>query len=212
MKSKKTFFTLLCLLIFIEISFNSCGKNELEEYINKEYSVIIEGNKVNVINNTLSFKDQNSFEKTLQTIKLKLNENNENLNSNLSAFQATNKYNQYQDFKSLYDLFNEALHNADSYYQRENGYEEFKEKYKTLYYPEYKDDYSVYLPVSDNDLAKLLNHNGDVLIKGKLFNMKNINSYSQLQELGIAMYNLPNKTRARITPIPDGPIQIPSII
>lgn len=70
-------------------------------------------------------------------------------------------------FYSLYDYFTDAMNEAESYYDRPGGYEEFKAKYAMLYFPEEGDDYSAYLPVKDQKIAKLLNANGEVSINGK---------------------------------------------
>jgi hypothetical protein len=88
-------------------------------------------------------------------------------------------------FISLYDDFIVAMEEAESYYDREGGYEEFKEKHSTLFFPETEDDYSAYLPTSDKDIAKLLNVNGEIIIGGEVVNMLDITSYEQLKELGI---------------------------
>lgn len=89
-------------------------------------------------------------------------------------------------FYSLYDYFTDAMNEAESYYDRPGGYEEFKTKYSMLYFPEEGDDYSAYLPVKDERIAKLLNANGEVSINGKVLNLNDITSYQQLLELGIA--------------------------
>lgn len=89
-------------------------------------------------------------------------------------------------FYSLYDYFIDAMNEAESYYDRPGGYEEFKAKYSMLYFPEEGNDYSAYLPVKDKNIAKLLNANGEVSINGKTINLKDINSYKQLMDLGIA--------------------------
>lgn len=88
-------------------------------------------------------------------------------------------------FNSIYDDFVRAMKEAESYYDTEEGYKQFKEKYSNLYFPEYNDDYSAYLPVSDKNIAKLLNSNGDVMIEGKVVNLIDIKSYNQLVELGL---------------------------
>lgn len=89
-------------------------------------------------------------------------------------------------FHSLYDDFVNAMDEAESYYDRPGGYQEFKEKYSMLYFPEEGDDYSAYLPVSNKNIAKLLNSKGEVMIDGKVVNLKDINSYQQLIDLGEA--------------------------
>lgn len=89
-------------------------------------------------------------------------------------------------FYSLYDLFVQAMNEAEQYYEQgEEGYMAFKEKYSTLYFPEIGDDYSAYLPISDPDLAKIADINGNVLIGDKLVSLIDITSYEQLQEKGL---------------------------
>lgn len=72
-----------------------------------------------------------------------------------------------ENFISLYDEFEQAKAEADEYYQRNGGYEEFKVKFPNLFYPEYGEDYAAFLPVSDEAVAKLLNQQGKVIIGGR---------------------------------------------
>lgn len=102
-----------------------------------------------------------------------------------SSIGSSTELLQLNGFNSLYDTYVDAMVNAESYYDREGGYEEFKEKYSSLYFPEFEDDFSVYLPVSDPMLAHLLNNNGEVIIAGKTVDMRDVFSYAQLKELGI---------------------------
>lgn len=201
MKKKSLIITIGIVLASISL-FNSCSNDDLDA--SKESFVLIENEKVNIINNTLSFQDQFTFESVLKKMKLR----NSNINNgftlpNINPY-TDEKVNQIDGFFSLYDSFNEALGKADNYYQNEDDYNKFKELYANLYFPEYKEDYSVYLPVDDEDLAKLLNLNGDVYINGKLINMKNIDNYERLQELGIAMYQsnvvIPKRSKIREYP------------
>ncbi|WP_080905127.1 DUF4848 domain-containing protein [Parabacteroides sp. Marseille-P3160] len=89
-------------------------------------------------------------------------------------------------FHSIYDDFVNAMNEAEEYYDSPGGYEEFKKKYSMLYFPEEGDDYSAYLPVSNKNIAKLLNSKGEVIINGKVVNLTDIHSYKQLIDLGIA--------------------------
>ena len=131
---------------------------------NNEEDVLPAVKDIEVINNgtLLKFKDQATFDNYLSQ---------ENIN--------------IAGFTSMYDNFNQAMKEAESYYDREGGYEEFKAKYSTLYFPEEGDDYSAYLPVSNENVAKLLNKDGDVMIGDKVVNMKDVNSYQQLKVLGL---------------------------
>ncbi|MDR2773562.1 MAG: hypothetical protein LBC19_02260, partial [Tannerella sp.] len=111
-----------------------------------------------------------------------------------SRFPKSNIISKY-GFYSLYDDFIAAMEEAESYYDREGGYEEFKEKHPSLFFPETEDDYSAYLPVSDKEIAKLLNAKGEVTIAGKVVNLINVTSYNQLKELSV----IPNDDTQWIT-------------
>jgi len=84
---------------------------------------------------------------------------------------------------------------ADNYYDTKEHYEEFKVKYASLYFPEYGDDYSAYLPVSNLKLAHLANKNGFIKINGELINCKDISSYAQLDSLGLTPPNDKQKSK-----------------
>lgn len=93
-------------------------------------------------------------------------------------------------FTSLYDTYIEAMADAAYLDESREAYLSFKEKYeKALFFSSYKDDYGIYLPVSDVTVAMLLDANGNVRIGDETRNMKDIQNYSQLQELGLTMYN-----------------------
>ena len=90
-------------------------------------------------------------------------------------------------FASLFDEYDQAMEEADYFYQRDGGYEEFKQKFPNLYYPEKDDDYSAYLPISDEAIAKLINPQGKVIINGVERDMRDVFSYEKLKELGLAI-------------------------
>lgn len=108
-------------------------------------------------------------------------------NSNDDIIPAHDITLQDKDFCSLYDYYVEAMNEAESYYDRPGGYEEFKEKYSMLYFPEQGDDYSAYLPVSNKNIAKLLNSEGEVIINGNTVNLLDISSYEKLEKTGLTM-------------------------
>lgn len=124
-------------------------------------------------NRVLTFEDESSFQKAIERIR-----NGESL------FAVTRST---ETFKSLYDEFYQAMTEADDYYLREGGYEEFKEKFPDLFYPEHGEDYSAFLPVSDEAIAKLLNPAGKVIISGKERDFRDIWTYEKLQELGLGI-------------------------
>lgn len=91
-----------------------------------------------------------------------------------------NKYG----FKSLYDEFSNAMNEAENYCDTEDGYKQFKEKYSSLFFAEQPEDYSAYLPVSNKTVAKFLNAKGEVEIAGEIKDLRDIESYQQLTDLG----------------------------
>ena len=107
---------------------------------------------------------------------------------------------------SLLDYYVEAINEAESYYDREGGYEEFKSKYSLLYFPEYENDYSAFLPVSSRNTAALLDLNGEVFIGSEKQNMIDINSPQQLIELGLLKEENRVSTRARANGFAGNPL------
>ncbi len=90
-------------------------------------------------------------------------------------------------FRSLEDVYTDALMEAESYYERVGGYEEFKEKYSCLYFPEEEGDYSAFRPVSNIVVARLVNPEGYVVIGNKIVNKRDIFTYGQLKKMGLTM-------------------------
>lgn len=165
------------------------------EGVNKEF---IENADLNISiekhNNVLAFNSNEEFQKVISKLS-STSDNKETVtkSSSISNDEVYSNTIQTSDitlkengFYSLYDYFIDAMNEAESYYDKPGGYEEFKAKYSMLYFPEEGDDYSAYLPVKDKSIAKLLNANGEVSINGKTINLKDISSYKQLVDLGIA--------------------------
>lgn len=191
---KQTFFNFIVLIAALSIM-TSCNSESLNDFTSipdsRGSSVEILGTIVDIEDNKLSFKDENE----LQSLLSKITDNNiQSTRQSVDFMYLINSKNSFKSegFISLYDVYEEALSVAESYYEREGGYEEFKEKYSCLYFPEYKNDYSAYLPVNDKDLAKLLTPNGELIIGGRLTNLNNIDAYEQLQELGWGIPDIDN--------------------
>lgn len=88
-------------------------------------------------------------------------------------------------FISLYDEYERAWDLSDEYYESEEKYQEFKKMFPGLYFPEYKDDYSFFLPVRNEAVAKLLNNKGYVKIGNKVVDITDIKTPEDLLELGL---------------------------
>lgn len=167
------FFYLLAITISI-ISFASCNKKESLKSSNTETSkneaFFPQSNAI------LSFTNEEEFNNAIKSIK-----------NGDSMFGVITRSTSLEGFISLYDEFEQAMIEADDYYQREGGYEEFKAKFPDLYYPEYKGDYAAFLPVSDEAIAKLINQKGKVIISGEEIDLRDVWSYEKIMELGLDM-------------------------
>jgi len=186
MKSKKCFFiSALAVGLFSVFVITGCSSDESEiKQAKVDGFVDVLGAKVELKNNTLTLSSEGELQDLVS--KLKTYQSVSTRQSVDEVF--TNKGNEtfsIDGFTSIYDVFVDAMMNAESYYDREGGYEEFKEKYSTLYFPETEDDISAYLPVSDPYLAKFLNKDGEIIIDGETINMKDISSYEQLKDLNL---------------------------
>ncbi|NMB06489.1 MAG: hypothetical protein GX976_08965 [Bacteroidales bacterium] len=163
----------------------SCSSDEsIVEQVGSVTHVEVMGISVELKNNTLALNNESELQNLVSKLKAP-----QSVSTSVSTRQSSedvfNNEVSIDGFKSLYDIFVDAMKNAESYYDREGGYEEFKEKYASLYFPEYGDDYSAYLPVSDPALSKFLNSDGEIIIDGETVNMKDISTYEQLRELGL---------------------------
>ena len=167
---------IICIgaLAFLTVASQSCNKMESDST-----PIINEGEKVETFtqsNAILSFESENDFLAAVQAVR---RGNNDVLAETRSASP--------EHFISLYEEFVQAMSEADYYYQREGGYEEFKERFPNLYYPEYAEDYAAFLPVSDEIVAQFINQDGKVIIAGKEKDLRDVWTYEKIQELGLAM-------------------------
>lgn len=162
----------LALSVIMAIAMVMVSCNKMDNVAKDE----IEDPATSSNNSILSFDSEKDFLAAVQSVRLG------NIVSGVST-----KSTGIEDFRSLYDEFTQAMEEADEYYQREGGYEEFKAKFPDLYYPEYGEDYAAFLPVSDEAIAKLLNTDGLVKIAGKDIDYRDVWTYEKIRELGLAM-------------------------
>lgn len=175
------------LILFVSLfSLFSCTSDDLlNNQVELQSKNVISIGNVSILQerNILSFNSMDEFRETVK----KLGESRDLILGNYNQIITENENLKIVGFHSILDDYIAALSEADNYYDSEEHYKEFKDKYSNLYFPEYGDDYSVYLPVSDKNVAKLLNSNGEIEIAGTILNMKDITSYEQLVELGETM-------------------------
>lgn len=174
----------LSLSSFILLSLASCSHDNEPGICNETdlpQVITIAGKQIEKIDGTLSFDTENDLKE---------------IADNLLHFTPTKSvdgaldvdYSQITKLKdagfvSLYDVFSNAMNDVDSYYSRPGGYEEFKIKYNTLFFPEVGDDISPYMPISDEKLAMLADENGNVMIGNKIVSMIDITTYQHLVDL-----------------------------
>lgn len=170
MKTKFLYFpAVIATLIIVSCNKIDSGLNS-ESEVEEKSAVFPQSNAI------LSFADEDAFFAEVENLR-------QGGDGNATKARVTS----VENFISLYEEFSQAMAEADYYYQREGGYEEFKAKFPHLYYPECEGDYSAFLPVGDESIAKLINQDGKVLIAGKEVDYRDVWSYEKVRELGLGM-------------------------
>lgn len=189
MKRKLVKFISVVFVCTLVACTNEESLKDLEVKDQSESSVNLCGVNVETKNGTLVFET----EEQMKELSLQLSgvSTPAYLMKSVSSFTNMTQINALREagFRSMYDVFVEAMNEAENYYDREGGYEEFKEKYSSLYFPEEGDDYSAYLPISDKELAKIADENGNVIIGDNIVSLKDITSYKELEDLGMTPPN-----------------------
>lgn len=190
----KKLFIYLFAITALMATFVACERNELLDAVksDNQETETVKQNELSI----LTFNSEDDFYSTVENIR-KMGYSNVKTRSTL------------QNFKSIYDEYDEAMSVADDYYTREGGYEEFKQQFPNLYYPEHGEDYAAFLPVSDEAIAKLLNKEGKVIIDGVERDFKDVSTYEKLEELGLAMPSQTESSSTRFTGL--SPVIDPSI-
>lgn len=122
-----------------------------------------------------------------------------NVVNTLAAFKSDNERldwmkQHYADFYSLQNAYYDAMDAAGELGETEDEYNAFKEQFSMLYFPMEREYAGFYIPMQDLNKAFLVNASGNVKIAGDIVNMKDINNYETLMELGRAYYTLPQVT------------------
>lgn len=180
---------LFSVVLLFSLVFMSCSKDIDTDITPKENpkSLNLFGEQVEVKDGLLKFENNASFKKVL----------NELVNAQVIMTKAANDgivinadYTlSDKDFHSIYDDYIASADEAELYYDKWEDYYEYKAKYSNLFFPEYGDDYSAYLPISDRNLAKLANSEGYIMVGSELVDCKDISSYEDLEKFGLAMPN-----------------------
>lgn len=123
----------------------------------------------------IKFKDNSAYNRVLADLELMPHEEREKWMNNL------------EDFSSMYKTYEEAMAEAEEYCDRAGGYEEFKEKYPSLYFPENNEDFGAYVPYENELLAICANENGRLIVGEEIIDLEKIDNYEQLIASGRGM-------------------------
>lgn len=180
---------ILSALFLSALTFMSCSNTEDDVLQNDSNPKTLDlfGTLVEQHDGMLKFSDELSFEQTVKNVALA-----QIGLKKLEGFGFIPKIEytlKDKGFHSMYDDFVEAIDESGLYYDRWEDYAEYKIKYPNLYFPEFGDDYSAYLPISNPDVAKLANSEGNIMIGDKIVSCKNISSYEELEQLGLTPPN-----------------------
>lgn len=123
----------------------------------------------------LQFRSQETFEETINTL------------DTMTLAERTEWTEKISNFNSIAQIYDQAMAEAESYYDRPGGYEEFKAKYNMLYFPEEGEDYGAYIPYKNDIEVYCANENGRLMIGEDVINIDPLTTYEELIEAGRAM-------------------------
>lgn len=177
MKKKMNYVIMTFMLMF---AMASCSQTE-DAILNMEKkSVEVSLTRSSTTSSILSFADQADFDETVAVLK--------SISSSDEKLKWVNK--KYPNFISIQEEYGNALAEADSLDGSEASFLSFIDKYDTLYFPLEGEDAGFYIPMTNLEAAFLVNRNCEVRIGSETRCLKDIDSYSQLFELGRTYYNV----------------------
>ena len=171
-----------CVMACILASCNNEDATSVLEQQESLKTINLSGKEIKNVNGTLSFESEGDLKEIAENLISFVP--TKSMDGALTVNYAQVEELRENGFTSLYDVFVNAINDVDSYYSRIGGYEEFKTKYSSLFFPEVGDDISPYLPISDKQLAMLADTKGEVLIANQKVSLKDITTYEQLVDLG----------------------------
>jgi hypothetical protein len=173
-------FSFLALFIIL---FFSCSSDDV--FLEKQ-EVIPDIEVVKVKSKTKSGSSEQDYETLIKFRNEEVLERTKEKLSEMTMEEKKNWYANLENFTSMSQLYEQALEEAESYYDREGGYEEFKVKYAFLYFPENAEDYGAYIPYKNEQTADLINENGNMMVGDVIITEDKISSYNELLESGRA--------------------------
>lgn len=127
----------------------------------------------------LSFESKEDFESAVTFIA--------KLSSDEEKIEWVNK--NYPGFNSIQAIYWEAMAEMEEIEDVDaDRYTAFEQKYNSLYFPKYMEDAGFYIPMTNLNAAFLVNENCEVSIAGNILNLRDIEDYNKLVELGRAYY------------------------
>lgn len=168
-------------MLIMAIGFSSCSDVEMpdSEVLNGTY-LTRSGQAVTSEDSMLSFNSQEDFQAAVSQL--------ESLSS--EEEKTTWVKAQYPNFRSIQILYKEAMDEmADIEDLNEERYNAFQQKYMGLYFPKYMEDAGFYVPMSNLDASYLVNKDCNVEVGGTVINLRDIEDYNKLTELGRSYYS-----------------------
>lgn len=171
---------LLFAMLIMAIGLSACS--DVEEPISVLTNIPLSrsGQVVSSRDSMLSFNSQDDFQAAVALIE--------------SLSREEDKINwvkeNYPNFKSIQNLYWEAMEDMDKMEDIDiDKYDAFQQKYLGLYFPRYLEDAGFYVPMTNLNAAFLVNKECNVEIAGTVINLRDIEDYSKLVELGRAYYS-----------------------
>lgn len=178
---------LLTLPLLAAFCLASCSNEEAE--LTTGTNTVNETKSLNVLAKTLEFTSEAEFNDLVSTLA-KMNDSSE---------KSQWMHMHYPAFRSIKDVYDDAMIEADIMEDTDDDYNEFMGKYANLYFPLYQEDAGFYIPIKDENMAFLANPDCKVKIAGKTVNLRDVNDYQTLMALGVAYYAEPAQMAAAAT-------------
>lgn len=103
----------------------------------------------------------------------------------------------YPTLHSIMDIYYDALTEADKIGDSESDFNQFMDKYSSLYFPLYKEDAGFYVPIQDENVAYLANSKCEVKIGGQVVSLRDVFDYQTLMDMGVAYYTNTSSKRLK---------------
>lgn len=172
---------LLFTMLIMVIGLSSCS--DVEDPISGVVTntpVSRSGQDVSVKDSMLSFNSEDDFHAAVTHI--------ESLSSEEDKMNWVKE--NYPNFKSIQSFYWEAMDEMGNMEDVDTDkFDAFQQKYSGLYFPRYLEDAGFYVPMANLDAAFLVNKECKVEIAGTVINLRDIEDYSKLIELGRAYYS-----------------------